>query len=121
MLLSTMSFLFWTAFSLPAQDTRLVKEPTFPPICARIQASLETTPDGKLISSSDNDVTSAAQTKQLESALAHCYVGQAVELTIGASSRKDAFLVEPIDIPDGVSLVVDGGITLFGSRNPAQY
>ena len=40
---------------------------------------------------------------------------------LSASGANDAFLIQPITIPTGVSLIVDGGVTVFASRNPADY
>jgi polygalacturonase len=47
------------------------------------------------------------------------YFGEAVELQ--TSGTNNAFLIQPITIPAGVTLLVDGGVTVFASRNPADY
>jgi hypothetical protein len=46
--------------------------------------------------------------------------GKAVEVTLG-SGGQDAMVIKPIYIPAGVTLLVDGGVTLFGSRVAADY
>jgi polygalacturonase len=109
------------AGSLFARDTRRVEEPTFPDTCITIPASLQTSPNGALVADSDNDAVSAAQTKVIQDAFNRCSSGQAVELAAGSDGNKDAFLIDPLTVPAGVSLLVDGGVTVFGSRNPANY
>jgi polygalacturonase len=49
----------------------------------------------------------------------HCKAGQAVELKPGED--KDAFLAGPLELRRGVTLLVDKGVILFGSRNPRDY
>jgi polygalacturonase len=58
---------------------------------------------------------------RLKSALASCQRGQAVELALGTDGSLNSFLIDPIAIPAGVSLIVDGGVTVYGSRDPANY
>lgn len=58
-------------------------------------------------------------TNRIQNALTGCPSGQAVELI--ASGTNNAFLIQPITIPNGVTLFVDGGVTVFASRNPANY
>ena len=100
------------ALPLLGQDTRTVKEPVFPPVCTVLPAQMaivasgpasETTPD----------------TSRIQAALTACGAGNAVELA-GAGSNY-AFLSAPLNIPSGVSLIVDGGVTLFASRNREDY
>src|ERR1700722_189519 len=94
------------------QDTRSVVEPTFPPTCSTLQAQQAIT-NGEPTSETTFDTT------RLQSALNSCAVGQAVELQ--PSGANNAFLIQPITIPTGVTLLVDGGVTVFASRNPADY
>ncbi len=97
---------------LRAQDTRNVSEPKFPPACTVLNAQL---------SISNNEPTSetAFDTSRIQTALNHCPSGQAVELA--PSEANYAFLIKPITIPSGVTLLVDAGATVFASRNPADY
>jgi Glycosyl hydrolases family 28/Bacterial Ig-like domain (group 3) len=94
------------------QDTRTVVEPTFPATCSALSAQ-QSIANGEPTSETTFDTT------RLQSALNSCAVGQAVELQ--ASGTNNAFLIQPITIPTGVTLLVDGGVTVFASRNPADY
>jgi polygalacturonase len=58
-------------------------------------------------------------TPTIQGALDACPAGQAVELQPGDSTN--AFLIAPIRIPPGVTLLVDAGVTVFASRNPRDY
>jgi polygalacturonase len=55
----------------------------------------------------------------LQSALDACPSGQAVKLAAGGTNN--AFVTGPITIPAGVTLWVDAGVTLFGTRSPGVY
>lgn len=98
-----------------AQDTRTVTEPVFPPSCAVLSAELTET---------DNQLPSGDETQfdtgSIQSALNACASGQAVELGLG-SGGGNAFLIQPITIPEGVTLLVDAGVTVYGSRDPRDY
>ena len=50
-----------------------------------------------------------------------CPAGRAVELSLGSDSTHSAFLATPITVPVGVSLIIDGGVTVYASRNPQHY
>lgn len=100
------------AQTLATGDTRTVTEPTFPTVCSTLQAQMaivsggpasETTPD----------------TARIQAALTACPSGQAVELA-GAGTNY-AFVTAPMNIPSGVGLIIDGGVTLFASRFAADY
>ena len=95
-----------------AQDSRTVVEPTFPTSCTVLPAQLA-------IAAGEPASETAFDTTRIQSALNACAAGQAVELQ--ASSVGNAFLIQPLTIPSGVTLVVDGGVTVFASRNPADY
>ena len=58
-------------------------------------------------------------TLRIQAALDGCKPGQAVELA--AQAGKNAFLTGPLELRSGVTLLIDGGVTLFGSRDPAVY
>jgi polygalacturonase len=60
-------------------------------------------------------------TTTIQSALKSCATGQAVKLTTGNGNSNNSFITGPITIPTGVSLWVDAGTTLFGTRNPTVY
>ena len=99
-----------------AQDTRTVTEPRIPPACAALPAQLRAVDGGKTIAAADE---SKADTGRIQQAIDHCAAGQAVELR--ASGSLDAFLTGPLELRAGVTLLVDRGVTLFGSRNPRDF
>jgi hypothetical protein len=116
-------FLSSACLTLSAQDTRSVREPTFPPVCATLSAPLESSPAGPSIA---NDATiqnkeSADETQQINTAIGRCLPGQAVELALGSDDGHNAFLVNPLTFPPSVSLIIDGGVTVYASRTPANY
>lgn len=58
--------------------------------------------------------------KRIQAAIDACPAGQAVKLKMG-SSGESGFLSGPLQMKSGVKLWVDRGVTLFASRNPADY
>jgi len=119
MLCRTLAFaftvpLFLIPFTSGAQDPRNVQEPVIPPVCTTLTAQLTTgTAPGTLSSETQLD------TSRIQSALNTCTAGQAVELAPAAG--YDAFLVGPLKLPSGVTLLVDAGVTVYASRNPRDY
>lgn len=107
--------LCFNAAALYGQDTRTVTEPSFPPICTHLKAGLlKAGPSGLDIAGE-----TMADTGRIQSALDLCSPGQAVALS--ASGLNNAFLIAPIRIPRGVTLLVETGVTVFASRNPRDY
>lgn len=102
------------AFSVWAQDARTVTEPVIPRSCTVLNAEL--TASGKALAEADEQ---KPDTTRVQAALDHCGAGQAVELK--GSGGHNAFLTGPLQLRAGVTLLVDGGVTLFGSRNPRDY
>src|ERR1700685_4319303 len=98
--------------ALRGQDSRNVSDPNFPPSCTTLTAQLSVV-SGALSSETP------LHTARIQAALNPCTQGSAVELV--ASGALNAFLTQPLTIPTGVTLLVDGGVTLYGSRNPADY
>jgi hypothetical protein len=104
---------------LLAQDTRTVTQPTFPTTCTTLAATQSITSAGEPTSETAFDTT-RLQTA-LNGAAAACS-GKTVELTTGGTNGVyNVFLIQPIFIPSGVTLVIDAGVTVFASRNPADY
>ena len=99
-----------------AQDTRTVTEPVIPPACVVLKAGLTNVGGIDGIALADE---SKPDTARLQQALDGCAKGKAVELT--ADAGKAAFLTGPIEMRPGVTLVVDKGVTLYGSRDPKDY
>jgi polygalacturonase len=94
-----------------AQDTRTVNEPVIPPVCTTLRAALQ----GPIAPADELKL----DTERLQAALDHCAPGHAVELA--ADGAHDAFLSGPLELRAGVTLLIDKGVTLYGSRNPAVY
>lgn len=101
--------------ALLAQDTRTVTEPSFPPVCAQLDARLEKSGPAGLAAASET----MYDTAKVQSAIDLCPAGQAVELQ--PAGANNAFLIGPIRLARGVTLLVDAGITVFASRNPRAY
>ncbi len=96
-----------------AGDPNLPKEPTLPAaVCATLTATQNVAASG--VASESKPDTSAIQ-----SALNACGAGNAVKLVAGGSNN--AFLIGPIKVPSGVTLWVDAGVTLYGTRDPGVY
>jgi polygalacturonase len=90
-------------FLLLIQDTRQVTEPIIPKSCTVLPARLSTIEEDK------------PDTTRIQEALDKCQPGQAVELT------GKVFLAGPLQLRAGVTLLVDSGTTLYGSKNPRDY
>jgi len=100
------------ALAAAAQDTRTVTQPVIPPSCTVLSSTLA-------IVAGEPAAETTFDTSRIQTALNACPAGQAVELAL--SGTNDAFLIQPITIPSGVTLLIDGGVTVFASRNPADY
>lgn len=118
-----MSRVIWAGLALglgwmqtaAAQDTRHVVEPTLPASCRVLAAEKLVGADRQLVAADEGKPDTAA----IQAALDHCGAGRAVELAAGKGAN--AFLSGPLRLPDGVTLVVGKGVTLYASRNPADY
>jgi polygalacturonase len=101
-----------------AQDTRVVSEPKIPSSCVVLKAELVAAADanGGKIREEDE---AKLDTERIQKAMDGCKAGQAVELT--GSAAKNAFLSGPLDMREGVTLLVDKGVTVFGSRDPKVW
>jgi polygalacturonase len=92
-------------------DSILPPEPTIPPACTTLTASFASvagTPPSE----------AALDTTRIQSALANCTVGQSVQLVAGGGN--DGFITGPLTIKSGVTLWIDTGATLYGTRDPAR-
>ncbi len=96
-----------------AQDTRTVTEPVIPPVCATLPALLAAAHG---VDPADEQ---KLDTERIQKGLDSCGEGHALELA--ADGTHNAFLSGPIEMRKGVTLLVDKGVTLYGSRNPADY
>ncbi|HEY4013603.1 MAG TPA: glycosyl hydrolase family 28 protein [Polyangiaceae bacterium] len=95
-----------------AGDTNLPPEPTIPPACVVLQAT-------QSVTNGANPTEDTLDTASIQAALSACPAGQAVELT--TNGANNAFVTGPLQLPNGVTLWVDAGTTLYASRNPANY
>ena len=89
-------------------------EPKIPAACVQLDAQLVAVSD-KVAEADEQKL----DTDRIQSALDKCKPGMAVELKAGG--KKNAFLTGPLELRAGVTLLVDKGVTLFGSRDPAMY
>ncbi|KPX14796.1 Polygalacturonase, partial [Pseudomonas syringae pv. daphniphylli] len=96
-----------------------VSEPSSPPVCKQIQATL-TPRNGSLDSVDSAALDSRPDQDRIQSAIDGCAAGQAVQLVKGTGDNS-AFLSVPLQLKSGVTLWVDEGVTLFASRNPKDY
>lgn len=91
-------------------------QPSVPGTCTALGASLSTS--NELFSSSAEGAP--PDTSRIQSALNSCAgSGKAVELQ--ASGGNAAFLSGPLSVGANEVLLVDSGVTLYASRNPADY
>jgi len=117
---------------LAALDGHLPLEPRLPlhtVICATLRANLTsaafaapttTDPDVDSIAAvTANPLSSNPDTARIQAALNACRKGGVVKLA--ATSLNDAYLTGPLTLPSGVTLWVDAAVTLYASRNPADY
>jgi polygalacturonase len=113
-LIVTAVLLVAITITVNAQDTRQVIEPKIPASCTQLPAQLRATGD-KLAEADESKL----DTVRIQSALDKCKPGMAVELK--PANGNNAFLSGPLEMRTGVTLLIDEGVTLFGSRDPADY
>ena len=94
-----------------AQDTRHVSEPTIPPSCAVLKATLT----GPIAPADETRLDTA----RIQQAIEACTPGHAVELALDAT--HNAFLSGPLTLKPGITLLVDRDVTLYASRDPKQF
>jgi polygalacturonase len=105
-----------------AQDTRVVTEPKIPATCVKLEARINEM--GDVLNEADEAKADTARIQEaIDGFAAKCKPGMAVELAMGANGVHgfNAFLSGPFELKEGVTLLVDKGVTLFASRNPADY
>jgi polygalacturonase len=98
-----------------AQDTRTVTEPTIAPFCATLDAHLTSINDGRYNTLAPTD-ESKLDTERIQRAIDACGKGKAVALQ--AQGMANAFLSGPLQLREGVTLVVAKGVTLFETLDP---
>jgi polygalacturonase len=103
--------LLLSAVVLSGQDTRNVTEPVIPSACSTLSAQLN-------VNLSEADETKL-DSERIQKAIDACPKGQAVELR--GDAGHNAFLSGPLDLREGVTLLIDSGVTLLASRNPRDF
>ncbi|MBU6297743.1 MAG: glycoside hydrolase [Alphaproteobacteria bacterium] len=106
------------ATGVSAQDMRTVTEPVIPPSCTVLDAQLTSVKDGPYDTLAPAD-ESKLDTQRIQNALDSCPKGKAVELR--PQGAADAFLSGPLELRDGVTLLIDKGATLFASIDPKLF
>ncbi|MDB0567630.1 glycoside hydrolase family 28 protein [Ralstonia solanacearum] len=99
-----------------------VAEPSLPAdsaVCKTLSASI-TPIKGSVDSVDGNPANSQLDASRIQSAIDNCPAGQAVKLVKG-SAGESGFLSGSLKLKSGVTLWIDSGVTLFASRNPADY
>lgn len=115
--------------SLRGQDRNHPTEPIYPATCGTYPAPLATTADGPGVGETwaEQDYESRNETRTINDMIVQCSKmskgseNVALELTTGNNGALSAFLIKPIKLPSHVSLIVDGGVTVYGSRDPGAY
>jgi uncharacterized repeat protein (TIGR02543 family) len=90
-------------------DARTVTEPVFPPVCSVLTAAM----------SVSSPAETMPDTARVQAALNACPAGQAVEFSANGSSN--AFVIAPITLPAGVTMLLDPEVTILGSIKYADY
>lgn len=102
------------AFTVQAQDTRTITEPHIPAACVTLKARIAAV-HGVI---PPNDERSL-DTTRIQSAIDSCTSGMAVVLR--RDGAKNVFLIGPISLRSGVTLVVAANTALVASRDPRVY
>ena len=107
--------MFGMAQAAWGQDTRDVKEPVSPTACVKLEAKIATEP-GETLKEADE---ANPDSKRIQEAIDKCGAGKAVVLA--SAGKSNAFLSGPLELREGVTLLVDKGVTLFASRRAADF
>ena len=99
---------------LAPQDARTVTEPVLPPVCRSLDAQLSV--NGHSLAPADE---AKLDTARIQQALDSCGKGHGVILR--SNGAANAFLSGPLELREGVTLIVDQGASLFASRDPNVY
>lgn len=97
-----------------AQDTRHVVEPVIPKACTVLKSELRA--ENNTLREQDEQ---KLDSERIQKALDSCGAGKAVALR--ASGGNNAFLSGPLEMRVGVTLLIEKGVTLYGSRDPKLY
>lgn len=106
--------------TLASGDRRSVSEPTAPAqTCATVTAQLSLT-DG---AADDADEAAPPDTSRIQQALDDCARtdDSVAAVRLAASDTLTDFLTGPLTVRQGEVLLLDPAVTLYASRNPADY
>jgi len=113
-----------SAASVPALatgDTRTVSQPSVPAtVCATLTSGLAMSSR----TAGTADETTPPDTARLQAALDTCAQSGSAQVAVklvAAGSGHSAFLTGPLTVHKGEVLLLDSGVTLYGSLNPADY
>jgi len=113
------------AWGAQAQDTRTVTEPVIPPACATLDAALTIAGPGHSGMTLATADEGRLDTERIQKAIDGCGKGKGVLLRAVPASAKggaaNAFLSGPLELREGVTLIVDKGTTLFASRDAKVF
>lgn len=102
------------AIAANAQDSRDVTQPVLPPVCEVLKAQLSSNAGG--LPAADE---TKLDTRRIQQAIDSCTKGHGVELA--SQGENNAFLTGPLQLREGVTLIVAKGVTLYASRDAALY
>lgn len=105
------------AAQLATGDSRHVTQPTVPGTCATVPSTLAA-PSSRAFPSGQE--AAPPDTSRIQSQLDGC-AGSGKAVVLAASSGHNAFLSGPLTVRQGETLLIASGVTLFASRNAAQY
>lgn len=116
-----------STFACAAQSTTSVvtswgtiAEPSLPTVICKTLPATRTPVNGSIDAIDANPENSAPDTTEIQNAINACAAGQAVRLVTG-SAGQSGFLSGPLTLKSGVTLWIDQGVTLYASRNPADF
>jgi hypothetical protein len=92
-------------------DTRTVTQPVYPPICTVLTAA----------QSVSSPIETSPDTTRVQAALNACASGEAVEFSASKDGVENAFIIAPITLPAGVTMLVDPEVTILGSIQYSDY
>ncbi|MET7142009.1 glycosyl hydrolase family 28 protein [Xanthomonas sp. PPL139] len=97
-------------------DSRRVVEPQLPSLCTTLDASLQ----AQQRRFADAQERNPPDTARIQAALDRCADG-AHGMVLLRAGRGTAFLSGPLTMRSNTTLAIDSGVTLFASRQPADY
>ena len=100
-----------------AQDTRDVREPVVPPVCATLTARLAAQGDSTVAEADEGRL----DTERIQKALDGCGKGGGKAVRLAPEGALRAFLTGPLELHAGVTLLVERGAIVYASRDPRVY